>query len=34
VLDADDIADLYAGHARALVSYFARRTFDPYPPPS
>jgi RNA polymerase sigma-70 factor (ECF subfamily) len=29
VLDADDIADLYATHARALVAYFARRTFDP-----
>jgi RNA polymerase sigma factor (sigma-70 family) len=28
VLDADDIADLYGTHARALVAYFARRTFD------
>ena len=28
-LDADDIARLYAAHARALVAYFARRTFDP-----
>jgi RNA polymerase sigma-70 factor (ECF subfamily) len=29
VLDADDIADLYGTHARALVAFFARRTFDP-----
>jgi RNA polymerase sigma factor (sigma-70 family) len=28
-LDADDIARLYASHARGLVAYFARRTFDP-----
>jgi RNA polymerase sigma-70 factor (ECF subfamily) len=28
VLDADDIAELYAGHARPLVAFFARRTFD------
>lgn len=28
-LDADDIARLYGTHARALVAYFARRTFDP-----
>jgi len=28
-LNADDIARLYAAHARALVAYFARRTFDP-----
>jgi RNA polymerase sigma factor (sigma-70 family) len=28
-LDADDIADLYEAHARALVAYFARRTFNP-----
>ena len=28
MLDADDIARLYAAHARALVAYFARRTFD------
>ena len=28
-LDADDIARLYAAHARGLVAYFARRTFDP-----
>jgi RNA polymerase sigma-70 factor (ECF subfamily) len=27
-LDADAIADLYAAHARGLVAYFARRTFD------
>ena len=27
--DADDIARFYAAHARALVAYFARRTFDP-----
>ena len=27
-LDADDIARLYRDHARALVAYFARRTFD------
>ncbi|MDP2710136.1 MAG: RNA polymerase sigma factor [Solirubrobacteraceae bacterium] len=27
-LDADDIADLYAGHARQLVTFFARRTYD------
>ena len=28
-LDADDIADLYARHARQLVAFFARRTYDP-----
>lgn len=28
-LDADDIARLYAAHARGLIAYFARRTFDP-----
>src|SRR6478735_7677165 len=28
-LNADDIARLYAAHARGLVAYFARRTFDP-----
>jgi DNA-directed RNA polymerase specialized sigma24 family protein len=28
-LDADDIARLYGTHARPLVAYFARRTFDP-----
>ena len=28
-LDADDIARLYAAHSRALVAFFARRTFDP-----
>ena len=28
-LDADDIARLYADHARPLVAFFARRTFDP-----
>jgi RNA polymerase sigma factor (sigma-70 family) len=28
-MDADDIARLYAAHARGLVAYFARRTFDP-----
>ena len=28
-LNADDIASLYAAHARGLVAYFARRTFDP-----
>lgn len=28
-LDADAIASLYAQHARGLVAYFARRTFDP-----
>ncbi|MDA0185624.1 RNA polymerase sigma factor [Solirubrobacter phytolaccae] len=28
-LDADTIARLYAAHARGLVAYFARRTFDP-----
>jgi RNA polymerase sigma-70 factor (ECF subfamily) len=28
-LDADDIARLYAAHARPLVAFFARRTFDP-----
>ncbi len=27
-LDADDIADLYARHARQLVAFFARRTYD------
>jgi RNA polymerase sigma-70 factor (ECF subfamily) len=27
-LDADQIARLYRAHARALVAYFARRTFD------
>jgi len=27
-LDADDIARLYRSHARELVAYFARRTFD------
>jgi RNA polymerase sigma-70 factor (ECF subfamily) len=27
-LDADDIARLYGTHAHALVTYFARRTFD------
>lgn len=27
-LEADDIADLYARHARRLVAFFARRTFD------
>ena len=27
-LDADDIASLYRAQARALVAYFARRTFD------
>lgn len=27
-LDADDIADLYGRHARQLVAYFARRTYD------
>jgi RNA polymerase sigma factor (sigma-70 family) len=27
-LDADEIARLYRAHARALVAYFARRTFD------
>jgi RNA polymerase sigma factor (sigma-70 family) len=27
-LDADDIARLYGTHSRALVAYFARRTFD------
>jgi RNA polymerase sigma factor (sigma-70 family) len=27
-LDADDIARLYGTHARSLVAYFARRTFD------
>ena len=28
-LDADDIARLYGEHARRLVAFFARRTFDP-----
>jgi RNA polymerase sigma-70 factor (ECF subfamily) len=28
-LDADAIADLYARHARQLVAFFARRTYDP-----
>ena len=28
-LDADDIARLYGTHARPLVAFFARRTFDP-----
>lgn len=28
-LDADDITRLYGAHARGLVAYFARRTFDP-----
>jgi RNA polymerase sigma-70 factor (ECF subfamily) len=28
-LDTDDIAQLYADHARPLVAFFARRTFDP-----
>jgi RNA polymerase sigma factor (sigma-70 family) len=28
-LDADDISDLYARHARQLVAFFARRTYDP-----
>ena len=28
MLDADDIARLYAAHARPLVAFFARRTFD------
>jgi RNA polymerase sigma factor (sigma-70 family) len=28
-LDADDIADLYARHAREIVGFFARRTYDP-----
>jgi len=27
-LDADDISDLYARHARSLVAFFARRTYD------
>jgi hypothetical protein len=27
-LDADDISDLYARHARRLVTFFARRTYD------
>ena len=27
-LDADDISRLYHAHARSLVAYFARRTFD------
>ncbi|MEJ7797846.1 MAG: RNA polymerase sigma factor [Solirubrobacteraceae bacterium] len=27
-LNADDITDLYACHARRLVAYFARRTYD------
>lgn len=27
-LDADDISRLYDAHARSLVTYFARRTFD------
>jgi RNA polymerase sigma factor (sigma-70 family) len=28
-LDSDDIARLYGSHARRLVAFFARRTFDP-----
>jgi RNA polymerase sigma-70 factor (ECF subfamily) len=27
-LDADDISDLYARHARRIVVFFARRTYD------
>jgi len=27
-LHADDISDLYARHARSLVAFFARRTYD------
>jgi RNA polymerase sigma-70 factor (ECF subfamily) len=27
-LDADDISDLYACHARSLVAFFSRRTYD------
>ena len=27
-LDADDISDLYARHARRLVAFFVRRTYD------
>jgi DNA-directed RNA polymerase specialized sigma24 family protein len=30
-LDADDIARLYASHARGLVAYFARRTLQELP---
>lgn len=29
MLDADDIARLYAANSRSLVAFFARRTFDP-----
>jgi RNA polymerase sigma factor (sigma-70 family) len=28
-LDANDISELYRSHARALLSFFARRVFDP-----
>jgi RNA polymerase sigma factor (sigma-70 family) len=28
-LDADDISRLYRCHARAMVAFFARRTYDP-----
>jgi RNA polymerase sigma-70 factor (ECF subfamily) len=29
-LDADDIAELYTRHAREIVAFFARRTYDPH----
>jgi RNA polymerase sigma-70 factor (ECF subfamily) len=28
-LDADDISRLYRSHARAMLTFFARRTYDP-----
>lgn len=28
-LNADEISDLYARHARSLIAFFARRTYDP-----